>query len=186
MAKNYNKLTVSAFAAITGYSLSQISVYKKKENQNLFNFVEENGDIYILCTNAELRNYTKNINKDDKKNETIKIDEIKPINLDVDHFQTEFLKIMDKLEFFEKEKIVEKKMSEEFFLNIEKINISLKQIQNKQEEIESELKFGIKRIDTQMFNLIFDIFEEKKNKISTKISKFLKKIVKIFFRKNLK
>ena len=93
---------------------------------------------------------------------------------------------MDKLEFFEKEKIVEKKMSEEFFLNIEKINISLKQIQNKQEEIESELKFGIKRIDTQMFNLIFDIFEEKKNKISTKISKFLKKIVKIFFRKNLK
>lgn len=186
MAKNYNKLTVSAFAAITGYSLSQISVYKKKENQNLFNFVEENGDIYILCTNSELRNYTKNINKDDKKNETIKIDEIKPINLDVDHFKTEFLKIMDKLDCFQKEKIVEKKMNEEFFLNIEKINISLKQIQNKQEEIESELKFGIKRIDTQMFNLIFDIFEEKKNKISTKISKFLKKIVKIFFRKNLK
>lgn len=181
MAKNYNKLTLSAFSAITGYSLSQISVYHKKENQNLFHFFEENGDIYILCTNAELRNYTKNINKDEKKNETSKIDEIKPINLEVEHFKTEFSKIMDKLDFLQKEKI-----NEEFFTNIEKIDISLKKIQKKQEEIESELKFGIQKIDRQIFNLIFDIFEEKQNKISTKISNFIKKIVNSFLRKNLK
>ena len=77
-------------------------------------------------------------------------------------------------------------MNEEFFKNIEKIDISLKKIQKKQEEIESELKFGIQKLDRQMLNLIFDIFEEKQNKISTKISKFIKKIVNSFLRKNLK
>ena len=57
--KKDNKLTFSAFEAITGYSTQQLSNYKKKENQDLFRFIEEEGETYILCTNAELKEYQK-------------------------------------------------------------------------------------------------------------------------------
>lgn len=57
--KKDNKLTFSAFEAVTGYSTQQLSNYKKKENQDLFRFVEEEGESFVLCTNAELREFQK-------------------------------------------------------------------------------------------------------------------------------
>jgi len=56
-----NKLTLSAFSDLTGYSMAQLSSYKKKQMQTLFRFIEEEGQSYIICTNAELRQYRKNM-----------------------------------------------------------------------------------------------------------------------------
>lgn len=56
-----NKLTLSAFSDITGYSMAQLSSYKKKQMQTLFRFIEEEGQSYIICTNAELRQYRENM-----------------------------------------------------------------------------------------------------------------------------
>lgn len=41
--------------------MAQLSSYKKKQMQTLFRFIEEEGQSYIICTNAELRQYRKNM-----------------------------------------------------------------------------------------------------------------------------